>query len=257
MTKSMHWKVYEELAWTENILATPESYEEEAMTYIKAIKSHISVPSPTMLHLGCGAGGHDFHFKQHFTVIGVDLSAGMLDIAKTTNSEIDYIKGDMRYVKLNRKFDAVVIPDSIMYMSTLEDLLAALKNAAAHMEPEGVLLVVTHTKEEFRNNNFAYTGTKENIHITVLENNHIVSDNNYEATMVNLIRQEGKLSIHHEVHTLGLFSYDQWMAIFEKCQLKVAETNLNHLYAKYLLDGEYRLKMFIGASMLLKNGSCL
>jgi hypothetical protein len=65
--------------------------------------------------------------------------------------------------------------------------------------------------------------------------------------MVYLIRREGKLSIEHEIHTLGLFSYDQWMTIFEKLQLKVDEINLNHLYDKYLLeDGEYKLKVFIG-----------
>jgi predicted TPR repeat methyltransferase len=129
-----------------------------------------------MLHLGCGAGGHDFYFKQHFSVTGVDLSEGMLEIAKKMNQEIKYLKGDMRNVKLNEKFNAVVIPDSIMYMSTLKDLSDALINAAAHMKPDGVLLVVAHTKEEFRNNNFVYIGEDENIHITVLENNHIISD---------------------------------------------------------------------------------
>ena len=172
----MIWKAYNQLAWTEHILGGPESYAGEAKTYIEILKRHISVPSPRMLHLGCGAGGHDFHFKQQFSVTGVDLSKGMLEIAKKTNPEITYLNGDMRNVNLDEKFDAVVIPDSIAYMNTLEDLSAALKNAAGHLKPEGILLVVAHTKEEFRNNNFAYTGENENIHITVLENNHITSD---------------------------------------------------------------------------------
>ena len=202
---------------------------------------------PTMLRLGCGAGGHDFHFKQHFSVTGVNLSEGMLEIAKKTNPEITYIKGDMRNVKLHEKFDAVVIPDSIMYMNTLGDLSAALSNAAEHMKPMGVLLIVAYTKEEFHNNNFAYTDEGENIHITVLENNHIISDSTYESTMVYLIRRDGELGIEHEVHTLGLFSFDQWMTLFGKLQLKVDEIDLNHLYDKYLLyDGEYKLKVLIG-----------
>jgi hypothetical protein len=98
-------------------------------------------------------------------------------------------------------------------------------NAGRHLKTEGILLVVAHMKEDFKENNFAYSGEKENVHITVFENNHIVSDSTYEATIIYLIRQEGELSIHHEVHTLGLFSYDQWMAIFEECQLKVDEIN--------------------------------
>lgn len=243
----MNWIVYNQLAWADTILARPEDYEEEATTYVNLIKPHLFAPSPTMLHLGCGAGGHDFHFKQHFSVTGVDLSEGMLEIARQRNPEIRYLQGDMRSISLDRKFDVVAIPDSIMYMTTPEDLSAALSNAAAHLNKGGVLLVVAHTKEEFRNNNFAYTGEDDNTHITVLENNHIVTDSSYEATMVYLIRQDGRLEIQHEVHTLGLFSYDEWMEIFDRLHLKVEKMNLDHLYDENLLeDGEYRLKVFVG-----------
>lgn len=246
----MNWNVYGQLAWTEHILSSPKSYEEEAITYVNVLQRNISTPNPTMLHLGCGAGGYDFHFKKHFLVTGVDISEGMLEIAKTTNPEITYIHGDMRNVKLNEKFDVVIIPDSIMYMITLEDLSAALKNAIAHMKPDGILLVVTHTKDEFQNNNFVYTGEDKNVHITLLENNHITSDSTYESSMIYLIRQDGELRIEHEVHTLGLFSYHQWMTLFEKLNLKVDEISLNHLYDKYLLDkGEYKLKIFVGTQI--------
>lgn len=243
----MNWIAYNQLAWTDTILARPEDFEEEATTYVNLIKPHLSVSSPTMLHLGCGAGGHDFHFKKHFSVTGVDLSEGMLEIARKRNPEIQYLHGDMRSLRLDQKFDVVAIPDSIMYMTTLEDLSKALSNAAAHLKRDGVLLVVAHTKEEFRNNNFAYTGEDDNTHITVFENNHIVSDTTYEAAIVYLIRQEGRLEIHHEVHTLGLFSYDEWRGIFDRLHLKVEQMNLNHLYDKYLLEeGEYHLKVFVG-----------
>ena len=244
--KAMNWIAYNQLAWTDTILARPEDFEEEATMYVNLIKRHISTTAPTMLHVGCGAGGHDYHFKKHFSVTGVDLSEGMLEIARKRNPEIEYLQGDMRTVCLDRKFDVVAIPDSIMYMTTLEDLSTALTNAAAHLKLGGVLLVVAHTKEEFRNNNFAYTGETDNTHITVLENNHIVSDTTYEAAMIYLIRQGGHLEIYHEVHTLGLFSYDEWLGIFDKLHLKVEQTNLDHLYDRYLLeDGAYKLKVFV------------
>lgn len=243
----MNWIAYNQLAWTDTILARPEDIEEEATTYVNLIKPHLSAASPTMLHLGCGAGGHDFHFKQHFSVIGLDLSEGMLEIARNRNPEIQYLLGDMRTFQLGRKFDVVAIPDSIMYMTSLMDLSAALSSAAAHLKRDGVLLVVAHTKEDFRNNNFAYTGETHNTHITVLENNHIVSDTAYEATIVYLIRQDGRLEIHHEVHTLGLFSYDEWMRIFNGLNFKVEQMDLDHLYDKNLLeDGAYKLKVFVG-----------
>lgn len=243
----MYWISYNQLAWTDTILARPEDFEEEATTYVNLIKPHLSASSPTMLHLGCGAGGHDYHFKRHFSVTGVDLSEGMLEIARKRNPKIQYLQGDMRTISLGKKFDVVAIPDSIMYMCTLEDLSAALSSAAAHLKRDGVLLVVAHAKEDFRNNNFAYTGEADNTHITVLENNHIVSDTAYEATIVYLIRQGGRLEIHHEVHTLGLFSYDEWMGIFDGLNFKVEQLNLDHLYDKNLLeDGAYKLKVFVG-----------
>lgn len=66
----MDWKAYNELAWTDTILAPPENYQEEASFYIKILKKNMSKHPATMLHLGCGAGGHDFHFKKHFKLTG-------------------------------------------------------------------------------------------------------------------------------------------------------------------------------------------
>ncbi len=211
----MNWISYNELAWTDDVVAPVESYAKEAKLYIEAIRERVGGKAISMLHLGCGAGMHDYHFKQHFAVTGVDLSKGMLELAKKRNPEVSYLSGDMRTVNLNKKYDVVAIPDSIPYMTSLQDLEQAIGNAVGHLKPGGILLVVTHVKEDFRNNNFAYSGEKENIHVTVFENNHVVSDSTYEATIVYLIREEGNLKLYHEVHTLGLFAYMQWRAIFK------------------------------------------
>ena len=243
----MKWKAYNELAWTDTILAPPESYEEEVSFYTRILKKNLEKEPETMLHLGCGAGGHDFHFKKYFNLVGVDISEDMLNIARETNPEVAYINGDMRTVNLRRKFDAVIVPDSIMYMTTVTDLKKALGNAVRHLKSGGAFLTVTHIKEDFQNNNFAYSGKKGDTHITILENNYIVSDTTYEATIIYLIRQNGKLNIYHEVHTLGLFSYDTWVRVFKKNNLTINQTNMDHLYDKYLLEnGRYKLKIFSG-----------
>lgn len=46
----------------------------------------------------------------------------MLDIARATNPEVTYLRGDMRSVDLRQEFDVVAIPDCIDYMATLPDL---------------------------------------------------------------------------------------------------------------------------------------
>jgi ubiquinone/menaquinone biosynthesis C-methylase UbiE len=185
------------------------------------------------------AGGHDGIFKRRFAVTGVDLSKGMLDKARVAHPEIEYIEGDMRTLRLNRHFDAVAIPDSVDYMNSVRDLRGAIETAQAHLKPGGVLLVVAKTKEIFHDNNFAYTGEKDGVHVTLLENNYInpYCPDTYEATLVYLIRRRGELSIHTDRHVLGLFAQATWDEVFNDAGLSMRETNLSGIYDKYILAG--------------------
>lgn len=244
-----NWISYNELAWTEDLLADPNDYEVEFNEYIKLIDSTAKTPVNTMLHMGCGAGGHDLLFKGKYKVTGVDISTGMLEKAKATNPEIEYIEGDMRTIRLNRQFDCVVIPDSIDYMVTLDDLKQAVQTSAIHLKPSGVLLIVCKTKETFQNNNFAYIGEAGDTHVTLIENNYInpYIPNTYEITMLYLIRQKGKLSKYIEESKAGLFSQKTWDDVLKNAGFKMNTSSLNGIYDDYLLgDGEYPMTIYIG-----------
>ena len=243
------WIAYNDLAWTEDWLADPAEYEDEVMVYVDLIKCTAAEPPSTLLHLGSGAGGHDRIFRRHFAVTGVDLSLGMLNKARVAHPDIEYLEGDMRILRLNRQFDAVVIPDSIDYMASQDDLRLAIQTAVVHLKTNGVLLVVAKTEETFQNNNFAYTGEKDGVHVTLFENNYITPfrPNTYEATFVYLIRKQGELTIHTDHQVLGLFSQTTWEKVFNDAELTMQKTNLNGIYDKHLLgDGEYPLTIFIG-----------
>lgn len=246
---ALSWIVYNELAWAGELLADPADYEAEVAGYVEQIKQNSLHPPVTLLHLGCGAGGHDAIFKRHFAVTGVDISRGMLDQARLRHPDLEYIEGDMRTVRLGRQFDAVVIPDSIDYMASLAELRLAIGTAAAHLKPGGVLLVVAKTREIFSDNNFAYTGGQEDLHVTLLENNYLnrYRPDTYEATLVYLIRQRGELTIHTECHLLGLFAQEAWEQVFAEAGLILQEVELDGAYDQYLLgSGQYPLKIFIG-----------
>lgn len=245
------WLAYNDLAWTEDWLANPADYEDEVAVYVQLIQQYAASPPQTLLHLGSGAGGLDHGFKQHFTVTGVDLSAGMLAKARATHPEIEYLEGDMRTLRLGRQFDAVVIPDSIDYMATLEDLQRAIATAVAHLKPEGVLLVVGKPQERFQNNNFAYTGERQGIHITLLENNYITPHrpNTYEATLIYLIRRGEELTMHSDHHVLGLFPQATWEQVFREAGLTLHQHSLDGLYDPYLLaEGSYPQTIFVGVN---------
>ncbi len=249
LMRNNNWLSYGDLAWTESIISSPGDYARETEFYVRLIKEHSEIEPETLLHLACGAGINDYVFKKHFKVTGVDISEKMLEIARHTNPEAAYVLGDMRSVDLKECFDTVVIPDSIDYMSTLPELKMAIETANRHLNPGGVLLITAKIQEEFRENNFCYTGTKGDKEVTIFENNYIPKHDpcTYEATIVYLIRQAGRLSIYNDVHKLGLFSREQWLYLFRDAGLKVRQFGLDNVYESFIMgEGEYPMQVFAG-----------
>lgn len=243
------WTAYNELAWTDDLLGDPEAHEAEVTTYVGLIRRVAESAPTTLLHLGCGAGHFDRVFERHFAVTGVDLSLGMLERARAAHPDIEYVEGDMRTIRLSRQFDAVVIPDSIDYMATVEDLRQAIGTAAAHLVPGGVLLVVAKPAETYRDNTFAYTGEASGLHVTLFESNYADPSRpgTYEATLVYLIRRQGELDIRSERQVLGLFPRRTWDEAFADAGFTMQATTLDGVYDDYLLgDGEYPLTVFVG-----------
>ncbi len=244
-----NWKAYNELAWTEDWFAGPASCEDEAGFYVSQIQKYSAISPKTLLHLGSGAGGMDWIFKRHFAVTGVDLSPGMLARARKAHRDIEYIEADIRALRLDRQFDAVAIPDCIDYMVSENDLNGAIKTAVCHLKPGGVLLAVAKTMETFHNNNFVYTGEKDGMHITLLENNHVdpARPDQYEATLIYLIREKGELSVHMDRHVLGLFPLKTWENVFRDHGLCLHRSTLDGVYDEYLLqNGAYPMQVLVG-----------
>jgi hypothetical protein len=134
-------------------------------------------------------------------------------------------------------------------MASQDDLQQAIQSAVMHLKTGGVFLLVAKTEETFQNNNFAYVGEKDGIHVTLLENNHInpFRPNTYEATFVYLIRRKGELTIHTDHQVLGLFSRRIWGEVFKNAGISMRKTDLDGIYDSYLLnDGVYPLTVFMG-----------
>ena len=244
------WLSYGDLAWTEPILAPPGDCAAENEVYVNIIREHAGDDARQVLHLACGAGGNDFTFKKHFTVTGVDISEDMLAIAEKLNPEVTYVRGDMRSVDLGKRFDAVVIPDSIDYAATLADLEMTIATACKHLRPGGVLLIVAKTREEFRENNFCYTGSKDGIQVTVFERGGGGGKDRstYEATIVYLIRQKGRLDVYSDRHVLGLFSEQEWLAALQNAGLLVRQEKMDSVYDRFILgEGTYPMRIFVAA----------
>lgn len=213
------FRLYSDLAWLWPLWgdATGE-YAQYCDHVVTRIGQYARRPVTSLLNIGCGGGKNVFNLKKHYRVTGVDLSPAMLRLANDLNPECEFTVGDMRSFALGRTFDAVLMDDAISYMASKPDLEAAFRVAFLHLNPGGVMVTgPDDTKETFAQNRTRVShadphSKPDDLDVVFIENDYDPdpSDDHYEATMVYLIRDRGKLRVETDHHRLGLFSTDVW-----------------------------------------------
>lgn len=107
----------------------------------------------TILELACGTGRLTFPMAAAGAVVhGVDVAAPMIERANDKLERFEYPRrlsfevGDMRTMRLARKFDAVVLAfNTLMHMTEDDDLVATLDTAREHLERNGRFHLDLHT----------------------------------------------------------------------------------------------------------------
>jgi SAM-dependent methyltransferase len=132
-------KLYNELAGWWQLVSPTEQYVDEAAFFAELFRAG---SAGTVLELGCGGGNVAWFLKKDFALTLTDLSGAMLAESRKQNPELEHIEGDMRTLRLGRTFDGVLIHDAIMYMTSEQDLRAALLTAYEHCKPGGVAVIV-------------------------------------------------------------------------------------------------------------------
>ncbi len=225
-------RLYGDLAWTWPIISPVEDYIEETELFSKLIKEHSKIAAKTLLHLGCGGGHNDYTFKKYFKITSVDISEDMLTLAKKLNPEVNYQYGDMRTIRLEERFDAVTILDSINYIKTVEDLQRTFITTYEHLKPGGVFITfMEQIAGQFKQKNTTCsTHSKGNVEITFIENYYDPdpTDTNYEATFIYLIRVGGKLEVHSDRHLCGIFKLETWLECLKATGFEVKQVKFTH-----------------------------
>jgi len=221
-------RLYTDLAWLWPLWgdATTE-YAPYGRHVIESIRRHAGRPASTLLVIGCGGGKNVLNLKATFEVTGVDRSPAMLAQASALNPDCRFVRGDMRDFRLGRTFDAVLMDDAISYMTSRRDLEAALRTAHAHLEPGGVLVVTPDvTLETFQQNRTTTTRScRGELDLVFIENVYDPdpADEHYQATIVYLIRDRGRLRIETDYWTLGIFDLDTWREVLEGTGFRIHE----------------------------------
>src|SRR5689334_12604559 len=96
----------------------------------------------TLLDLGCGTGTVTRGILKAIggSGVGVDPAQPMLDVARrnTTNEQVEWIHGDALDVRLERKFDLIIMTGhAFQAFLTEADQIALFRTVAAHLAPEG------------------------------------------------------------------------------------------------------------------------
>lgn len=218
-------RLYKDLAWTWPIVSPPEDYALEARQFWEFLRRSASGRVEEVLHLGCGGGHVDSHLKRFVRVTGVDLSPAMLRLARRLNPEVRYRLGDMRTVRLGRRFDGALISDAVAYMLTPRDLRRAFETAYRHLRPGGTFVTYAeHLRGRVEQNySKAIHGAKGSDEVVFLENLYDPDprDTTIEGTFVFLIRRKGRLTVATDRHLLGLFPESAWRRALREAGFEV------------------------------------
>jgi SAM-dependent methyltransferase len=206
--------LYDRLAPWYHLLDPVEDHAEEVAVYRTVFDRTARGSVGDLLELGAGAGNGLFHLRQRYRCTAADLSPAMIELSRARNPDCAHHVGDMRTLRLDRTFDAVLIHDAIGHMTTREDLRAALETAFTHLRPGGAAI-------------FAPDDLRE----TLAEASELVEgddgvralrgviwswdpDPNDETAITEyafLLREGGSVHVAHDRHVDGVFARAVWL----------------------------------------------
>lgn len=138
--------VFKEYSNYYDLIYKDKNYPEEAGYINKLIKKY-NPGSKSILDLGCGTGIHANLLAEFgYDISGVDSSTEMLQIASSQKKEnlknnVEFIKGDIRKIRLSKKFDNVVSLFHVFsYFVTNEDVKGFFSTVKEHIRDDGFFI---------------------------------------------------------------------------------------------------------------------
>jgi SAM-dependent methyltransferase len=179
-----------------------KEYPAEAKYVAEVVAAHVPGAS-SLLDVGCGTGEHLLHLKDLFErVEGLDLSADMLEVARTKLPGTPLHQGDMRDFDLGRRFDAVVcLFASIAHSQSVAELTATLTCFARHLADGGVVVVEPRWFAENFADGYVAGDVVEADDRTIARVSHTVRDGDMWAMEVHFLIADRDGGIRHASET--------------------------------------------------------
>jgi SAM-dependent methyltransferase len=207
-------RFYGELAPWWELISPVEEYAEEGAYLTGLLAAHR--PRVTeVLELGSGGGHLASFLTPRFDLTLADLSPAMLARSGQLNPSAAHVVGDMRTLRLERTFDAVVLHDAVAYMLGADDLHAALLTAHVHLRPGGLAVVLPdETVETFAPWTDVGGSDGDGRAVRYLEwTTGPDTLGQVRTEYLFALRRGDDVEVVHETHRTGLFARARWLEL--------------------------------------------
>jgi trans-aconitate methyltransferase len=240
--------LYDQLVPWYDLLDPLADHQDEATDLGEAFRAALGHHPQSLLELGAGAGNNAHFLGQNIPQLTLtDLSEKMLALSRTTNPTAHHVVGDMRTLRLGQTFEAVLIHDAIVYLTTEPDLRAALHTAWLHLAPGGVAIFAPdciresfHEMSEHHQNSH---GTRA-MHCLEWSWDPDPDDTTYTVEYAFLLRDGTRMESAHDTHVEGLFSRETWLRLLREVGFE-AEIVARPLEDEHEAQG-YNTEVYLG-----------
>ena len=209
--------LYDVLADWYHLLTAPEEAREEAALVLRLLRGAVEGPLDTLLELGCGGGNLASHLHGTLRLTLTDLSEPMLRQSRKLNPASEHVRGDMRTLRLGRAFDAVLVHDAVQYMTSADDLRAAVETAFAHVRPGGAAVFVPDAVRETwtpSTENGGHDGDGRSLRYLEWTFDPDPDDTTFVTDFAIMVRlDDGTTRVVHDRHVEGLFPEATWLGL--------------------------------------------
>ncbi|PSP84999.1 hypothetical protein BRC83_03570 [Halobacteriales archaeon QS_1_68_17] len=138
--RPMEEELYRGLARYYDILYQYRDARGQAAFALDQLARHGDRETGTALVLGCGTGVHSQHLVEAgLGVVGIDKHEEMLRVARE-RTDATFRQGTLPDVALDRTFDLVFLPGTVVNYLSMADLETTFDLLASHLADDGVLV---------------------------------------------------------------------------------------------------------------------
>ena len=194
----------------------------EARKIHQLIQTYKRTSGNTLLEVACGTGLHASILRKDYQVEGLDLDAGLLEVASQNYPDIPFHQADMTEFDLGKQFDAITcLFSSIGYVKTMVRLNQAIQTMTNHLLPGGALVVEPwFTPEQWEPGRLGALFVDEpDLKITRMSTGGVEGRLSF-LLFHYLIGTPQGVEYFTERHELGLFTHEEYLEAFRNADLE-------------------------------------